>query len=86
MKIECTSPPPTFYYRLQLQVQEEIEKEEQSPVVGVWSEFVADLWKKHLPHLREELHEGLLFFYHAGSYGFPEEDESSDGGEDGYFA
>lgn len=69
------SPP---IYRLQLKVQKKLEEEEKSrgqKPVEIWSEFVTDLWEKHLPNLREELN-GECFVYNPntkpGSYGFPE--------------
>ena len=51
--------------------------------LNTWSEFISDLWKEHLPHLREELYgEGLFVFYpYIGRYGFQEEVEE-EGEED----
>lgn len=65
---------PVFLYRLQLKVQQELDKNSNGDVL-VWSEFMVDLWKKHLPHLREELYGEGLFVYNAntGCYGFQEE-------------
>ncbi len=51
--------------RLLLELKEEnIENKECD---NIWSDFVSDLWKRHLPHLREE---ELLFDIDSSHYGF----------------
>lgn len=51
-------------------VQQELNKDARGE--NPWSEFVCDLWKKYLPHLREELYGDGMFLYDAntGRYGF----------------
>lgn len=67
--------------RLLLKVQHELDEgfQGQGPV-NIWSEFIADLWKKHLPHLREEIYGEGLFVYNpnTGRYGFQEEEEEEE--------
>lgn len=51
--------------------------EERQKTMVVWSEFVVDLWKNHLPHLREleELYgDALLLLYDPSTskFGFEE--------------
>ena len=65
-------------HRLLLKVEQELEgSAEGRGIVDLWLEFIADLWQKHLPHLREELYGDGLFVYNAntGCYGFQEEEE-----------
>lgn len=38
-----------------------------------WSEFVDNLWKVHLPHLREGTHRDFVYDAKRGDYGFKEE-------------
>ena len=59
-------------------MQQELEgSSEGEGDLNIWSEFISDLWEKHLPHLREELYgEGLFVFNpNTGCYGFQEEEE-----------
>ena len=35
-----------------------------------WREFVADLWKERLPHLREYVYGAFVYDPHTGRYGF----------------
>ena len=73
-----------YCYRLHLRVQQELEgSNEGEGGLNIWSEFISDLWEKHLPHLREELYgEGLFVFNpDTGRYGFQEEKEE-EGEED----
>lgn len=73
---------PTFPSRLQLEVQLQLEEEDRGQqTVETWSEKVADLWEKRLPHLREELHgEGVPYNPKTGSCGFHAEVEGEDDG------
>lgn len=70
-----------FLFRLQLEVQLHLEEEDRGQkTVETWSEVVVDLWEKHLPHLREELHgEGVPYNPKTGSCGFPEVEGEDDG-------
>lgn len=51
----------------------------QKPVM-MWSDYVSDLWEKHLPHLRETIVGGGAFVYDpaTGRYGFQEGDYEDD--------
>lgn len=53
--------------RLKLEQKEQGQK----PVV-LWSDYVDDLWKRHFPHLREEIIGEGLFDPTTDQYGFQE--------------
>ncbi len=55
--------------RLLLKVTREMEGNiENEECDIIWSDFVSNLWKRHLPHLLEE---ELLFNIDTSHYGFP---------------
>ena len=64
-----------------LKVQQELEDAADGQRdVDIWSEFISNLWEKHLPHLREVLYgEGLFVFDpKTGYYGFQQEDDNEE--------
>jgi hypothetical protein len=66
-------------YRLLLQ-KDPGQGAERTGVEETWSEVVADLWAKHLPHLKEDQRRNGMS--KAAHYGFPEkegEDSTTDG-------
>ena len=68
-----------FLHRLLIELQVELAAGADSQAQGIhWSEFVADLWNVHLPHLREETYgEGeFVFDPSTNRYGF--ENQSDD--------
>ena len=51
------------------------KKASNSSSLNLWSEFVSDLWKNHLPHFREILYGDGSFVFNptSGYFGFQEE-------------
>ena len=73
-----TSPFHYFLYhcRLCLRVQQELKGSNKSDgSLNIWSEFVSDLWEKHLPHLRWPGEHHGESNPNTGCYGFQEEEE-----------
>ena len=64
-------------------IQQQVEVEGGDDEREQWREFVADLWEKRLPHLREEVYNDGAFVYdpHTGRYGFQEGSEYDSEGE-----
>ena len=74
---------PLFSFRLVLMIQQQVEVEGGDDEREQWREFVADLWEKRLPHLREEVYNDGAFVYdpHTGRYGFQDGSEYDSEGE-----
>ena len=68
-------------FRIQQKVEQQLNKSSENESVK-WTEFVYDLWEKHLPHFWEEIYtygEYLPDFF--GPYGFQEENAEDDAHE-----
>lgn len=46
--------------------------------VDIWSELVADLWNKHLPHFQEDMRGDSTIHNISSQYGFHEEEEDEE--------
>lgn len=66
------------HFRLLIEVQLKLGEEENSGQKNgnIWSEFVGDLWGKHLPHLRGKLYRSL--FPVTDRYGFQESNDEDE--------
>ncbi len=75
-----------FLHRLLIELQAELQTGADAQAQGNhWSEFVADLWNAHLPHLREETYgEGDFVFNPSTHYGFEYQSDDSSDENDGY--
>ncbi len=76
----------TFLHRLLIKLRAELATGADAQAQGNhWSEFVADLWNAHLPHLREETFgdEEFVFDPFTNRYGF--EDQSYYSSDDELF-